>query len=168
MEAKKPFKDTKVGQFLKNQFPQVLDTVGDVLPSNGVFGIVKNLIKATPGISPEQQAEAVAKIEEFEKEYFEMELQDRGNARQMQIEALKQDDKFSKRFIYFLSAFMITSATAFGIMLFFINVPEANKRLVEMFADIYLFAGAMMILQYFFGSSKGSHDKTKMLNEKAI
>ncbi len=94
MEAiKKPFKDTKVGQFLKNEFPAVLNTVGDVLPSNGVFGIVKNLIKAAPGISPEQQAEAIKKIEDLEKEYFEMEVQDRDSARQMQIEALKQDDK---------------------------------------------------------------------------
>jgi hypothetical protein len=166
MEAIKPFKETKVGQFLKNDFPQVLNTIGDVLPSNGVFGIVKNLIKLTPGISPAQQSEAIAKIEAFEKEYFAMEMQDRDSARDLQSNALKQEDKFSKRFIYFLSAFVIGAATTFGIMLFFVEVPKENQRMVEMFADIFLFTGALTILNFYFGSSKESHEKTKMLNEK--
>jgi hypothetical protein len=42
--SKKLFKDTKVGRFLSNAAPGILNTVGDVLPDNGVFGLVKNLI----------------------------------------------------------------------------------------------------------------------------
>jgi len=43
-KAKKKFKETKVGMFLKEKAPKILDTIGDVLPNNGVYGVVKNLI----------------------------------------------------------------------------------------------------------------------------
>jgi len=41
---KKKFKDTKVGIFLKEKAPKILNGIGDVLPDNGVYGVVKNLI----------------------------------------------------------------------------------------------------------------------------
>jgi len=43
-KSKKKFKETKVGMFLKEKGPKILDTIGDVLPNNGVYGVVKNLI----------------------------------------------------------------------------------------------------------------------------
>lgn len=39
-------KDTKLGQWLKDKAPKVLDIVGDALPDQGVLGIVKNLVDA--------------------------------------------------------------------------------------------------------------------------
>jgi hypothetical protein len=48
---------------------------------------------------------------------------------------------------------MVFIASAFGVMLFFIEVPERNQRLVDMFCDVYLLAGALMVLQFFFGNS---------------
>ncbi len=41
---KKKFKDTKVGVFLKEKAPKILNGIGDILPDNGVYGVVKNLI----------------------------------------------------------------------------------------------------------------------------
>ena len=43
MSAKR-LKDTKLGAWLREKAPQVLDKVGDVLPDEGALGIVKNLI----------------------------------------------------------------------------------------------------------------------------
>ena len=40
--------------------PNVLDTVGDLLPDQGALGVVKNLLDKEPGIDP---AEAKAKID---------------------------------------------------------------------------------------------------------
>jgi len=45
MSAKK-LKDTKLGAWLREKAPNVLDKVGDVLPDEGALGIVKNLINA--------------------------------------------------------------------------------------------------------------------------
>ena len=43
-KPKKKFKETKVGKFLKEKAPGILNTVGEFLPDQGGLGIVKNLI----------------------------------------------------------------------------------------------------------------------------
>jgi hypothetical protein len=57
--SKKLFKDTKVGRFLSNAAPGILNTVGNVLPDNGVFGLVKNLIHKDPVLPPEDKEKAL-------------------------------------------------------------------------------------------------------------
>ena len=53
----KPLKETKVGQWLREKAPSVLDVVGDVLPDRGVLGVVKNLVDKDPTLdSAEFQA----------------------------------------------------------------------------------------------------------------
>jgi hypothetical protein len=48
-------KNTNLGKWLKEKAPNVLDTVGDLLPDQGALGIVKNLIdKQYPDLSPEE------------------------------------------------------------------------------------------------------------------
>lgn len=91
---------------------------------------------------------------------YELELKDRDSARQMQIAALGQQDTFSKRYMYYLASFVVIAATLFGVMLYFVDIPEGNKRMVEMFADVFIFAGAITVINFFFGSSKSSHDKS--------
>ena len=56
----KKIKDTKLGQWLKDKAPNVLDTVADLLPDQGGLGVVKNLLDKEPGVDP---AEAKAKID---------------------------------------------------------------------------------------------------------
>jgi hypothetical protein len=101
-------------------------------------------------------------------EEFRIVVEDRNKAREMQIAALNQNDLFSKRYVYYLASFIVFSATAFGIGLFFWTVPEENKRLVEMFSDIYLFGGALVVINFFFGSSKSSHDKDDAIRNQTI
>ena len=60
MAEKKKIRDTKLGAWLKDKAPNVLDTVGDLLPDQGALGVVKNLLDKEPGIDP---AEAKAKID---------------------------------------------------------------------------------------------------------
>jgi len=60
MAEKKKIRDTKLGAWLKDKAPNVLDTVGDLLPDQGALGVVKNLLDKEPGIDP---AEAKSKID---------------------------------------------------------------------------------------------------------
>jgi len=69
-------KDTKVGAFLKDKAPKVLDVVGDLLPNNGTLGIVKNIISSGSG-SQEEKDKMLAELADLEKEY----LKDVQNAR---------------------------------------------------------------------------------------
>ena len=59
----KKFKDTKVGKFLSNAAPGILNTVGDILPDNGVMGLVKNLIHKEPALPPEDKEKALKLLE---------------------------------------------------------------------------------------------------------
>jgi len=54
MEEDKKIKDTSLGKWLAEKAPNVLSTVGDMLPDRGALGIVKNLLDKQPGISPEE------------------------------------------------------------------------------------------------------------------
>ena len=55
MSEKKKIRDTKLGQWLKEKAPKVLETVGDLLPDSGGLGVVKNLIdKQYPDLDPEE------------------------------------------------------------------------------------------------------------------
>lgn len=60
MSDRKKIKDTGLGKWLKEKAPNVLSTVGDLLPDQGALGVVKNLLDKEPGID---QAEAKAKID---------------------------------------------------------------------------------------------------------
>lgn len=53
-------KDTKLGAWLREKAPNVLSTVGDLLPDQGALGVVKNLLDKEPGVDP---AEAQAAID---------------------------------------------------------------------------------------------------------
>lgn len=57
MDNKKPIKETAVGEWLKDKAPHLLDKVGDLLPDNGVLGVVKRLVDTDPDITPEQKME---------------------------------------------------------------------------------------------------------------
>ncbi len=59
----KKFKDTKVGQFLLNNGSGIVNTLGDALPSNGVLGIVKELIDKDESLPPEDKEKALKLLE---------------------------------------------------------------------------------------------------------
>lgn len=58
--SNKKFKDTKVGKFLKEKAPGILDQVGDVLPDKGVLGVIKNLIDKDEKMLPQDKETAMA------------------------------------------------------------------------------------------------------------
>ena len=61
--SKKKLSETKVGIFLKEKAPQILDTIGDVLPNSGGLGIIKNLISKDHSMSKEDKEMAMKMIE---------------------------------------------------------------------------------------------------------
>ena len=63
MSDKKKFKDTKIGAFLSNKAPNILNAIGDVLPDNGAFGVVKNLISSDTTLGPEDKEKAMKLLE---------------------------------------------------------------------------------------------------------
>ena len=63
-KPRKKFKETKVGMFLKEKGPKILDSIGDVLPNNGVYGVVKNLISQDEEMDPVDKDLALKMIDQ--------------------------------------------------------------------------------------------------------
>ena len=54
MSDKKRIKDTKLGKWLAEKAPGILNVVGELLPDSGALGVVKNLIDKDDSIDPEE------------------------------------------------------------------------------------------------------------------
>ena len=81
----KKIKDSKIGKFLAEKVPHVLDLVGEYLPEQGTLGIVKNIIQKDPDLTPEEKQEIHNRLVEF----YKLEVEDRDSARQREVEMVK-------------------------------------------------------------------------------
>ncbi len=63
--SKKKFNETKVGKFLSQVAPKLLNTVGGVLPDSGALGVLRNIITEAPNvdITPEDKEKALKLLE---------------------------------------------------------------------------------------------------------
>ena len=61
---KKKFSETKVGSFLSEKAPKVLEAIGSVLPDQGTLGIVKNIITSDDDIEPHDKEMALKLLEQ--------------------------------------------------------------------------------------------------------
>lgn len=146
MPDKKKFKDTKLGKFLNEKAPKILDTVGDVLPERGVLGIVKNLISKDEDMTPESKAEALIYL----KEISDLEVQDKVSARNREIEISKVH-KFD--FLFYLTGLVGLSIFCFIVYaIVYLEIPEENKEIWIHLIGIS--EGVVLsIFGYYFGSS---------------
>ena len=85
------------------------------------------------------------------------------DARAMQNEALRQDDKFSKRFVYMFAAGWSIVAVVYIFMITFMSIPTVNVRFADTVLGFLLGTIVATIINYFYGSSKSSADKTEVM-----
>jgi len=68
----KKFKETKVGKFLSNVAPKLIDGVGDILPDNGALGVLKNVISKDNTIPQQDKDIALELLKQDEIEMQEV------------------------------------------------------------------------------------------------
>lgn len=148
-QDKKKFKDTKVGKFLKDKAPKILDTIGDVLPSNGVFGIVKNLISMSEDLTPEMKEIALQQLAK-EVEAYQIEVKDRESARIREVELAK-----TGKTDYLFYATGVIGLAVFCFIVYaivFLEIPADNKEIWIHLIGIS--EGVVLsIFGYYFGSA---------------
>ena len=143
MSDKKKFKDTKVGQFLLKKVPGI---VGDVLPNNGVMGIVKNLIDTEPDLTLEEKQQMHNELVKL----YELEVADRDSARKREVEIAKAGKTD------YMHAFTgIVGLVSFCFMIYavvYLDVPESNQ---EVFINILgICQGIVLsIFGFYYGSA---------------
>jgi len=79
MADKKKIKDTKLGAWLREKAPNVLSTVGDLLPDKGALGVVKNLLDKEPGVDPIEAKAAIDAEVKFQENVTERWKADMGS-----------------------------------------------------------------------------------------
>lgn len=140
---------------------------GDIIKEVGV--IVDNSIT-----SKEEKAAIQAKIEEaLTAKLIRMEelsndvviayLKDVADARSMQSNALKSDDKFVRRFVYWLAIFVIIAAFGMMTMILMNQLPEGSKEFAYLIMG-NLTGALTTILAFFFGSTRGSEVKNETIS----
>lgn len=153
----KPIKDTKLGQWLKNKAPKVLETVGDLLPDNGALGIVKRLIDNEPEISHEDKLEYYRLQTQFEIEIARLDQLEMSNVREREtafIKATGHVDWFMWVFgmLVILLFIFVTIVSTIG------NIPmEMRELFIEAKAAVRDMT--VMIAAYYWGSSASSRIK---------
>lgn len=139
-----------------------LGLLGDAITKKGKEFVEEKLgIELTPDPSPEAIQNWKIAAQQHERELLQMAYGDTANARNMQVEALRQDDLFSKRFIYYFAIFWSIFAAGYIGFITFGTIPPDNQRFADTILGFLLGTVVATILQFFFGSSMGSKEKDK-------
>ena len=109
--------------------------------------------------------EAGKKLRELALEYAKMDLENVNDARAMQNTALNQSDVFSKRFVYYFAAFWSVFAVVYIFAITFATIPQGNIRFADTIIGFLLGTVVATILNFFYGTSKSSQDKTDKMAE---
>lgn len=152
---------------LKGVAPALASAVAGPLGGAAVTAIASKL-----GVADDVQAvaqaiagdpDAARKLAEIDLAQFEAEAKDRDSARQMQIAALQQDDKFSKHFIYWFAWYWSVGSTLYFFSVTFLPMPEGGRDFANIILGFLLGTAVATIISFFYGSSKSSKDKTDAL-----
>jgi hypothetical protein len=94
-----------------------------------------------------------------------LENEEMANARNLQIEALKQDDIFSKRFNYYLAGGSIFLGFIYVFCVTFIAVPEDSQRFADIGFGVISTVVFGQIYSFFYGSSQSSKNKDSIISD---
>jgi hypothetical protein len=124
----------------------------------GVADSVEAVAKAIAG-----DPEAALKLAEIDLKQFELENEDRASAREMQIAALQQESWFAKNFLYIFTSLWSAFAMVYFAFVTFGTVAESGVRMADTILGVLIGTVLTGFFNFFFGSSKGSKDKTDAL-----
>lgn len=157
----KPFKETKVGVFLKEKYPIVIDTVlgviGTAFPAvSGITTLVSNLV---PNMPEKDKAELDALLSDYENGDYQEYLKDVQNARarEVAINESANSSWLSKNMLPIIAiCTVIFAVTIFTLVL--TRQLAATDNLTFLVVG-YISGLATTVYNYLFGSSKSSSAK---------
>ena len=154
-----------------------IDFVDNLISEIGL-PLVKKGIKSVTGIDLDEKAltnedkqkilDSQIEIMKIDFEKLKLEYQNTNDARDMQKVALQQDDTFSKRYVYYLATFWSVFGVIYIFFITFGNIPANNVRFADTILGFILGTIIATIINFFFGSSKGSTDKQDVINQLKV
>jgi hypothetical protein len=152
----KKIKETRLGIWLKEKAPDVLRVVGDVLPNNGVLGIVKNMLNDKQ-MTIEDMREFRRMEVELIVELSKLEQKDKESARTREVEYMKLTGH-SDWMMIFVGVMIILCFFFLMIFIVYKPIPQGNEHIIINAVGI-LEGLILSIAGYYYGSSYGSRMK---------
>ena len=138
MENKKPFWETKIGR--------IIGGAKDILPNNGVLGVLKGLIDADDTMTPQEKESA----REHLKNLYEAEVRDRDSARKREADVLKAGGKDTMMTITGLVGLLAFLFVVYAV----VYIPEMAEN--DLFIHLMgMIEGVVVgnIFAYYYGTS---------------
>lgn len=151
---KKPFRETKVGSWLKNKFPDVLEVAAD-LTGIEALDVVGKLIEGKQ-VSQEDRIEYLKLRQEYELELLRLEVDNVKSAREREVGVVQATGKpdIAQWTVGIIG--LAISCTVIYVGLF---QEIREEKIYYHLLGIVEGAILLSIFNYYFGSSKGSKDK---------
>ncbi len=148
-----------------------LQKVADAVLDKGVEHVEEKLgIKLTPnedGVLDDSKLADLQMAAMKHAEFMaEIDLKNTQDARDMQEKAMESEDPVVRRFVYQFAWLWSLFAIAYIVLITTYNIPEKNIRFVDVVLGFIMGTVVSTILNFFFGSSQSSKDKTKELMKK--
>jgi hypothetical protein len=140
---RKKIKDTKVGIWLKDKAPDVLETVGELLPDQGALGVVKRLIDLEPNMTAQEKME-------FEKMLMEYESNAQDNVTERWKSDMMSDSWLSKNIRPMILMYLILSFTIFVVT---DSIENVGFNINESYIDVFSVLMTTAFTAYFAGRS---------------
>lgn len=138
MENKKPFWETKIGK--------IIGGAKEILPNNGVLGVLKNLIDSDDTLSAEEKKEAHRHL----KDLYEIEVADRSSARDREARIKEAGGKDPMMFITGLIGLIAFLFVVYAV----VYIPEMSDN--DLFIHLMgMIEGVVVgnIFAYYYGTS---------------
>lgn len=171
---RKPFNETGFGKFVKKAaeaLPEVADVVFDLIggPYDQAYDILRSTLrgshssKAAPLLA-EMTAEQRSwrlELEKIELDYFKTSVEDTANARGKEVAYLN-----AGKLDYMQILVGLGIMVAFGFCLYVAVYRSVEDSMQSTFSILFGIVQMSMagLVGYYFGSSKGSKDKTRILS----
>ncbi|MFM2068412.1 MAG: Vibrio phage [Pseudomonadota bacterium] len=145
-----------------------LAKVADVVVEKGEEYVEKQLgVTLKPGSELTREdifrlREAADKHDEFNAALDE---KSRQRATDMQVQAMHSEDPVVRQFIYKFAWFWSVTSVLYFFGITFFEVHQSGKDFANIILGFLLGTAVASILQFFYGSSKSSQDKTAMMNK---
>jgi hypothetical protein len=154
-----------VSGLISNNLPKVADAVLE----KGVDYVQDKLgveLKPESELTPADVEKIRAESMKHEEFMAELDEKSRQRATDMQIRAMDSSDPFVRRFIYYFAWFWAIISVSYFFGVTFIGVADQGGRdFANTILGFLLGTAVSGLLQFFYGSSKSSQDKTKSMQQ---
>lgn len=130
MKPKKKFSETKLGQFLKKVGSSLVNNAEHILPDNGFYGVIKNLITVDKQLTPEDKRTAL--------KLLEMDMVEMQEVSKRWESDMKSDSWLSKN-TRPMTLIFLTISTVFIIILDSLNIDfGVNVEWIELLKSLLI------------------------------